>query len=75
MELKCRLCANVDPEIPPPITKQSYSSSSLFVACSRGLLGREVLEELIGGANALVVEIMTDRLLSSSSSKVVAIVV
>ena len=44
------------------------------MACRGLLVGREVLEELIGGANALVVEIMIKRLLSSSSSKVVAIV-
>lgn len=52
----CRLCAKVEPEIPPPITRQSYCASSeeawrdddvVVVA-----VGVDIMD--VGGANASV---------------------
>ena len=51
----CRLCANVEPEIPPPITRQSYCASEeawrddevVVVA-----VGVDIMD--VGGANASV---------------------
>ncbi len=50
-----RLCANVDPEIPPPITRQSYCASE--EACRHEevavvAVGVDIID--VGGANASV---------------------